>query len=59
MIEAKRIQKFLVTGNSTMPGCVGIFNLPVLKTCLPSRWCEKYCYGLRGPLFVGLRKRIT
>lgn len=31
-----------------MPRCVGIFNLPALKTCLPSRWCLKHCYALQG-----------
>lgn len=42
------MKKLLVAGNSTMPRCVGVFNLPALKTCLPSRWCEEHCYGLRG-----------
>ena len=47
-IEVRRIRNFLVAGNSTMPRYVGVFNLPVLKTCLPSRWCEEHCYGLQG-----------
>lgn len=48
MIKVARVRKLLVAGNSTMPRCVGVFNLPVLKTCLPSRWCKKHCYGLQG-----------
>ncbi len=48
LMEAKRIRNLLVAGNSTMPRSVGVFNLPALKTCLPSRWCEKHCYGLQG-----------
>lgn len=46
--EVRRVCKLLVAGNSTMPKSVGIFNLPALKTCLPSDWCKEHCYALRG-----------
>lgn len=42
------MRNLLVAGNSTMPSSVGIFNLPPLKTCTPSVWCRKNCYGLQG-----------
>ena len=42
------MSRLLIAGNSTMPSSVGIFNLPPLVTCKPSRWCRKYCYGLQG-----------
>ena len=46
--KVARVRKLLVAGNSTMPRCVGIFNLPALKTCMPSVWCKKHCYALRN-----------
>lgn len=42
------MKNLLIAGNSTMPPCVGIFNLPPLKTCTPSPWCRKHCYGLQN-----------
>lgn len=42
------MKNFLTAGNSTMPSSVGIFNLPALKTCTPSKWCRKYCYALKN-----------
>lgn len=42
------MKNLLVAGNSTMPTSVGIFNLPALKTCTPSKWCRKHCYALQG-----------
>lgn len=42
------MRNLLVAGNSTMPSSVGIFNLPPLITCRPSRWCKEHCYGLQG-----------
>lgn len=42
------MKNLLIAGNSTMPSFVGIFNLPPLKTCIPSDWCREYCYGLQG-----------
>lgn len=44
----RNMRNLLVTGNSTMPSSVGIFNLPPLKTCTPSDWCREHCYGLQG-----------
>lgn len=41
------MKKLLVAGNSTMPSSVGIFNLPPLLTCKPSRWCREHCYALK------------
>ncbi len=27
---------------------VYLFNLPIIKTCRPTVWCEKNCYGKKG-----------
>jgi len=43
-----RRRNLLVAGNTLVPSCVGIFNLPPLQTCTPSRWCRKHCYALYG-----------
>ena len=42
------MKNLLVTGNSTMPKFVGIFNLPALLGCTPSKWCREHCYALRN-----------
>jgi len=41
------MRQLLIAGNSTMPKCVGIFNIPPLKTCTPSDWCRENCYALK------------
>lgn len=38
----------LIAGNTMTPKCIGIFNIPPLETCTPSRWCKKHCYALHG-----------
>jgi len=40
--------KTIIRGNAKLGKSVGIFNLPPVKTCTPSRWCKKNCYALRG-----------
>jgi hypothetical protein len=42
------MRKLLIAGNTLMPRCIGIFNLPPLKTCTPSEWCREHCYALYG-----------
>lgn len=42
------MKNLLVAGNSTMPSSVGIFNLPALETCTPSKWCREHCYALKN-----------
>lgn len=42
------MKNLLIAGNTITPNSVGIFNLPPLKTCTPSKWCKKHCYALFG-----------
>lgn len=42
------MKNLLIAGNTLTPKSVGIFNLPPLQTCTPSRWCKKHCYALFG-----------
>lgn len=42
------MKNLLIAGNTLTPSSVGIFNLPPLVTCTPSRWCKKHCYALFG-----------
>ena len=41
-------RNILVRGNVKMGPDVYIFNLPPEKTCVPSEWCRKNCYALKG-----------
>lgn len=42
------MKNLLIAGNTLTPKSVGIFNLPPLVTCTPSKWCRKHCYALFG-----------
>jgi hypothetical protein len=42
------MKNLLIAGNCTMPTSVGIFNLPALETCTPSKWCREHCYALKN-----------
>lgn len=47
-MKTKKRRNLLIAGNTLQPSCIGIFNLPPLQTCTPSRWCRKHCYALYG-----------
>lgn len=55
----RQINDYLIDGNQeTGRGCgVGLFNIPIRKTCRPTPWCEKNCYGKKGN-FIRFRKAI-
>lgn len=41
-------RNLLISGNTTMPPSVGIWNLPAVITCTPSQWCMDHCYAKKG-----------
>ena len=55
----RQINDYLIDGNKeTGRGCgAGFFNVPIRKTCRPTPWCKKHCYGKKGN-FRRFRKTI-
>lgn len=52
-------KNLLITENPTMPSNVGIFNIPPLLTCYPSKWCKEHCYALhRRFLWPSVKKAM-
>ena len=37
-----------VSGNMKLGKDVACFNIPAIKTCVPTAWCKKHCYATHG-----------
>lgn len=48
---------YLIKGNKETGPEVYLFNLPIDKTCRPTSWCKKHCYGKIG-YFLRFRKTV-
>jgi len=42
------MKNLVIKGNMKLGPAVGVFNIPPISTCKPSKWCAKNCYARHG-----------